>query len=597
MAGGGARHGHKWWTMKWLRRTWPIAAAVGLLATAASAHAQRVTVCAHGCAYREPAAAVAAARDGDLVSLGPGSYTGGFTIDKNVTVAGAGHALTTIRGGGPVITIGVFKATTEPVVTLRGLTITGGLTRASEGSDYLALGGGLWIPPSAHWGVGATVTVADSDITANTVAPRASIDAGAGVPCSDTSDCRFAQAGGGGIDSWGDLTVDHSLVSDNAATGPVTSDADGAGIYGQQGTLTIDSSTVAGNHSTAEPPDGRFAEGAGIMFDTTFSPGKCPSAGRCRVVIRHSDVSDNRSSLATSLPAFAKGQLIATGVNAGGIHIGDDIPVALLDSDIVDNTATSDNPTGEATAIDAAMIVGDSPLTMRNALISGNETSSTVATSADIGPGGATLELDGPGMLTRVTLLDNLSTETSSSGPAGVTGALAVFNFSGDPRLVIVRRSVITGNVAEADSSTGTATAQGGGVFNNSLLTMKGVLVARNLARADSPRGVAQGGGIWNGVDLSGPPVRLTLQHSAVVDNALVAPAGSKRQGGGLYTTSPVTLERTLIAGNQPDQCAGCSTPHNAMAPDLAHRAATMHLRAPDGLATAARRAARRRSS
>jgi hypothetical protein len=29
-------------------------------------------------------------------------------------------------------------------------------------------------------------------------------------------------------------------------------------------------------------------------------------------------------------------------------------------------------------------------------------------------------------------------------------------------------------------------------------------------------------------------------------------------QGGGLYTASPVTLTRTVIAGNKPDQCFGC---------------------------------------
>jgi hypothetical protein len=29
-------------------------------------------------------------------------------------------------------------------------------------------------------------------------------------------------------------------------------------------------------------------------------------------------------------------------------------------------------------------------------------------------------------------------------------------------------------------------------------------------------------------------------------------------QGGGLYTDFPATIQRTVIAGNAPDQCFGC---------------------------------------
>jgi hypothetical protein len=69
---------------------------------------------------------------------------------------------------------------------------------------------------------------------------------------------------------------------------------------------------------------------------------------------------------------------------------------------------------------------------------------------------------------------------------------------------------------------------------------------------------VAQGGGIWSGVDLSGPPVQLTLENTSVTENALTGPSGITLQGGGLFTTSPVTLTNTTIARNRPDQCVGC---------------------------------------
>jgi hypothetical protein len=113
-------------------------------------------------------------------------------------------------------------------------------------------------------------------------------------------------------------------------------------------------------------------------------------------------------------------------------------------------------------------------------------------------------------------------------------------------------------------------------VFNNSLLTLDEVAVNDNIGRASGQGGVAQGGGIWNGVDLSGPPVQLTLTHSSVVGNALAASPGIDRQGGGLFTTSPVTLDHSLIVLNRPDQCVGCSasaggtagsTPHHRTRP------------------------------
>jgi hypothetical protein len=56
-----------------------------------------------------------------------------------------------------------------------------------------------------------------------------------------------------------------------------------------------------------------------------------------------------------------------------------------------------------------------------------------------------------------------------------------------------------------------------------------------------------------------GPPsVRLALVESAVTRNTLTASPGSKVQGGGLFTLSPVTLTSSVIAQNVPDQCYGC---------------------------------------
>ena len=524
------------------------------------ASAATLTVCPHGCVYSEISDAVAAAGNGDTVNVAAGTYQGGFTIDKHLTLNGAGARQTTISGGGPVITVGVYNAASEPTVAIHGVTITGGDTQSALGVSFLALGGGVWVPPAANNATGATLTISSSVIRGNAVAPATAVDAG--FSCGPTGDCQFAQAGGGGIASWGDLTLKDTLVSDNEAAGPVTSDADGAGIYSQEGSLTVERSIITNNRGIATVPNGRFAEGAGIMFDTTFSGPVCtPPAPMCTLVVRDSVVSDNASTVTSDLPSFGDGQLISIGANAGGIHVGDDIPTTVQNTTIDRNSATATDPEGEPGAIDAGIIVGDSPLTMQNVNVDYNRSITTSATSADIGPIGSAIELDGPGSISDTRIDHNFSASASPNGVAGTTGALAVFNFTGNPQSVTVEDSVISGNITQARSFTGSASVLGSGVFNDSLLSMRNVEISDNLGRAEGPSGVAQGGGIWNGLDaITGavPPVQLTLANTRVTENALTGTPGVSLQGGGLFTTSPVTLTNTTIERNHPDQCVGC---------------------------------------
>ena len=87
--------------------------------------------------------------------------------------------------------------------------------------------------------------------------------------------------------------------------------------------------------------------------------------------------------------------------------------------------------------------------------------------------------------------------------------------------------------------------------------TLRDTAVSHNSGRAVGAGGTAQGGGIWNGVLLTGPPVELTLDRSLVTGNSLTASPGIERSGGGVFTTEPIVRNRTLIAGNSPDQCFG----------------------------------------
>src|SRR5205823_10157936 len=99
---------------------------LALAGTASARAAATITVCPSGCAFSQIAPALAAANNGDTISIAPGTYKGGVTIDVSVTIAGAGPGRTIISGGGPVLTIGTFDAASEPTVSIGGVTITGG---------------------------------------------------------------------------------------------------------------------------------------------------------------------------------------------------------------------------------------------------------------------------------------------------------------------------------------------------------------------------------------------------------------------------------------------------------------------------------------
>jgi hypothetical protein len=532
--------------------------------------AATLTVCPHGCQFSQVAPAVAAAQSGDTIRIGPGTYAGGVTIGISVQLAGAGPGATFIRGGRHVLTIGVFGASREPVVSISGMTITGGVARSSPESipftgkaGVWAAGGGIEIPPGAHLGPGARVTISDSVITGNRADPRATIPAGFTCPRRfhfPKGQCPFAPALGGGIDSWGFVTLMHTAVTRNSAGATpgllgVASDADGAGIYSAQGSLTLTHAVVSGNHAVATSPDGRFAEGAGIYAGNTgFRPGN----GRDALTVENSAITRNRASLTSDFPRFFGGQFQDLTANTGGLVAGPDVTATTIENTLVTgNSAIAKDLHGEPSAIDAGLNISSGPLTMTDSVISGNKAITQSATSADVGPAGSALEVDGGGTIRDTLITGNYASMVSPHGAAAVNGALGLF---GNTSLLTIRNSIISGNTATAASTTGSASMQGAAVFNDGLLKLIRDQISHNSGTATGPSGQAQGGGIWNGTTFTGPPVQLTLQRTSVTRNSLTGSPGITLQGGGLFTAPPATviLSRSLIAHNIPDQCFGC---------------------------------------
>ena len=541
--------------LRGIRRRGPRIAVLAAVLTATAwlgavpASAATWTVCRSGCTYTQVGPAVAAASSGDTVSVGPGTYLGGFTINKNLTLDGAGAQRTIVSGGGPVLTIGSYGSTIEPTVAINGITVTGGVTDTSPESipttgkaGVIAAGGGIEIPPNADFTGGAVVTIANSVIAGNRVAPTATLD---GVPCPGLFDgyCPFAAAYGGGIDSWGSLTVINCTVSGNlvgsaSALSTLASDANGGGIYSERGDLTVTNTVIKDNAATASGPDGRFADSGGIFAEgSTFA-------------LTNSAVTGNVARLDAALPDSVSGGFAAIG---GGIHIAGTIVSATVSNSIVtDNSVTMTNSVGSAQA-DSGGIHEDVNVPLLNDVIDGNSVRAQTlpGSSGNSAGGGGAGELFGT--ITNSWLIGNTVTAAAAAGDAQAGGGA---NFGAGT----LSHDTITGNAVSASSPTGAGTAAGGGLLVTGDSTLRDTTVSANTASTNGSPAEGLGGGIFDSPIPDGPPSgALELVNSSVVGNRLLGTPSATLLGGGIFASGEsVTLTTSQVAGNRPDQCDGC---------------------------------------
>jgi Right handed beta helix region len=491
-------------------------------------------------------AGIQAAGAGDVVRIERGTFAGGVTIAKSVRLVGAGAAATVIKGGGPVLTLAGGHT-----VSIESVTITGGVVQTDPagqcgadvpkcGPGYLratALGGGIEIAPAATPSV---VTLRDSVVSGNRAEPSLTVPSV--VARCPKGPCSFAQAGGGGIDNWGTLTLVHSTVSGNVAGGGVTAQADGGGILSEPGSkLTLENATVTGNRAFATPPNARFAAGGGIYM----GPGGT-------LTVRQSSVTGNSANLTTGYPL----SVADMNAHAGGINADDDGSVTIDHTTISENSVTVVGLSGQPVGFDPGMIVGNSPLLLRDSVVRGNSLTANVRTSAEGGTGGG-LEADGPATIVNTKIIGNSVKVTSSSGLALAVAVVNTFDHGAKASTIV--DSVISGNSVRALSRKGEATIQGVGIANNGALEMRNVQVTNNVGAATGPRGWVHGGGIFNGQVFRDLTPHLTLRNVTVSKNRVSASHGLPVQGGGLYTADfPAKRVRVKIAANSPDQCFGC---------------------------------------
>ena len=492
-------------------------------------------------------AAVSAAHDGDTITIAPGRYAGGVTIDVSVKIVGAGAGSTVIRGGGSVLTIGAYGASAEPTVSISGVTITGGVARSSPesvpfiGEDgVIARGGGVEIPPNADFTGGATVTISNSVITGNLADPTHALPLG--PPCPGGVSCPFAQAAGGGIDNWGTLTLANTTVSDNrigSATGlgAVVSDADGGGIANELAGLTVSNSTVSGNQASATAPDGRFADSGGMFLDGGT------------LTISNSTVTDNHASLAASLPNSVELNAVA-----GGVHVTDNVTAATISNTAISgNSVSMTNTVGDAAAFSGGLHT-DGTFTLSNDVIADNSVYSVTLPGSPGDAEGDSGAGEMAGTISNTRFTGDSVTVNSANGTADAAAGAAIFTGT-------LTNSNVSGNTVTAASPHGTVVLAGGGLQTGGPLTLRNTTVSGNRGDAKGLTGTAQGGGIF-AVDESasgGPPGGpLILANATITHNLLTGTTGITLQGGGIFATNPVALTHTVIADNVPDECDGC---------------------------------------
>ncbi len=534
-----------------------IAAAALLLAGGGTAAARSSDTCAGTGPHCYPTIqqAVNAAHDGDTVRVGPGIYAGGIIVVKSVSLVGAGVGLTTIRGGGPVVTIG--SPTAAPTVTIASMTVTGGVATGNPhapgcGPDVPTCGPGY--PSATYIGAGietftgTTVTLLHAAVTRNRAVALSAVPSVRAVCPSGPCPASFGSAAG--IDDWGTMKLVDTTVSDNYAAGD---QSDAAGVAVETGaSLAISATTIEGNSANAVAPTGRFANGGGVLLDqgSTFTSD-------------NSVFRDNGVTLTTLIPhpyPTTVGTSDTDQANAvgGGLFIGSGATATIHDTRFDDNYSRVYAPNGGPIAADAAFCecADDATLDVESSTIEGNQTTASVLTTADIGAQGpSAFELDGGGTIANTLIVGNSTTATASSGDVGALGAALFVSDTGTP---LMSHDVFGANVATANTTTGAASVQGGAIALDGPLTLDDDVVSGNRGYANGNGGFAQGGGIATGV--FGDPSTLTATNTLVTGNALFGSPGVALQGGGIYN-SPGSVARfvhTVVSGNSPDQCEGC---------------------------------------
>ncbi len=482
-------------------------------------------------------------------------HGGELRISSSLTLLNASGVPVTIQQATPFSrVVDIINSPRTVAVTLAGqsssspLILTGGNARNANGGGILAQSPQTILTLSYVNVVGNTATQVSN-------------------PKSGT------QGNGGGIFSNGTLTLDHSSVSSNIASGPNGATGHAGGIYTGQG-ITLVASHVDGNTAL---------DGAGILnafgsvevlngstvnnntsTGSQFNSGELGGGGISEMVgnvlVSQSQVSNNKT----------------IGMYSGGI-------VLLLGGATVTNNSQVDGNTnrgpgggiaanfqGAVTVSNGSEVKGNTGAGLGGGIVnfsetfginvvSGSQVSNNFLSNAEISQATAGLVSVAQSNTTRQAFLSGgrgnpalhaaLQMFVNACGQRAtlITQAVAALPFGGQNQvgggiaevlggpIVINGNSSINGNqFTTVSNSTQTAQGIGGGVFSNlSPIVITDSAINGNIA-------TGQAGGIWNGLSL-------VIRDSTVANNT----AGGN--GGGILNKGTYTATGALVMNNTPN--------------------------------------------
>ncbi len=402
------------------------------------------------------------------------------------------------------------------------------LTIQGPGADQITISGGNKTFAHIHVPPGATVKISDLSFknSETTIDPFLFNEGTLTVTKSVISGNKthaHVTSYGGGIGNVGTLTVNNSTISNNSSSSDVQN-GQGGGIY-NEGKLTVTASAISNNKAIGSKSVGGGIYNAEIgtlmVADSTFSDNSASTSGSSglgggiandgKLTVTSSTFSNNLASSSGSSNSYG-----------GGIYNSGIGTLTVTDSKFSNNWANSNGSSNSY----GGGIDNDGKLTVISSAFSGN-----LASGEQEAVGGG-IANDGKLTVTDSTFSDNSASSNASNGFGG-----GIDNFS--TGILMMSNSTFSGN-----SASGKQEVAGGGIDNESRLTVTDSTFSDNSASSSASNGF--GGGIDNSSTGT-----LIVTDSTFSNNS--ASGEQSGEGGGIDNEGKLTVTTSSFSINSAD--------------------------------------------
>jgi parallel beta helix pectate lyase-like protein len=508
-------------------------------------------------ACRTIAAAIGKAGPYETVSVDTGTYNENLTVNKDVTLAGAGPGATILDGSntGTVVTIPVSNT-----VNITGIAIQNGNAPGGGGINNLGnltLSNAVLRNNQANVGsaIGTTGGLSISDSTFINNGPATGTIYGTGTISIDRSTfSRNFATNGGALYLGGAVTISGSTFTGNSANAN-----DGGAIFASGGTMTIENSTVSGN--SAAQTGGGLVTSAGVaatvvINNSTFANNSAGAGGNFAQFLGNITVRN------TIIANPAAGGNCRTPITDGGNNIQFPDTSCAATAQLADPKLGPLQNNGGPT-LTQALLPGSA------ALDAGNTTTCTLidqrgvprpqGSACDIGAyerGAATLHVAPAGNDAADCLTETTACRTIGAGvgKASAGDAISIAAGSYHENLTLAKNLSLLGEGEDTTIIDGGGTGQTVSIASGTAITLTGVTVTNGNAN--------QGAGIFNAgtlallnstVSNSRAPVDgggvYNVGSASIVESTIVS--NSAQYGAGLYNYGQLTVVRSTISGNR----------------------------------------------